>query len=198
MTSPNDLPIEVLLNLPMEAECKYRVVNLAETQLAFAKLEAVFVGREEHCDTYLRHPTRDFRETDEALRIREVNGQPFMTYKGPRLAGPIKIRPEIELPIVEGTVPDWLKIWQQLGFTVALAVRKTRDVFRTEFNSRSMTITLDHVAELGDFVEIERIVMHGSEIEAAQQDIQAIAKVLHLHVVIQQSYLGMMLEKIGQ
>ena len=64
------------------------------------------------------------------MRIREINGAPFVTYKGPRLSGPIKIRPEIELPLAEGTLADWFKIWQSLGFTIALAVRKQRDIFQ--------------------------------------------------------------------
>ncbi|MEQ1826458.1 MAG: CYTH domain-containing protein, partial [Pirellula sp.] len=90
----------------LEAECKYRARDLAVTRQALIALSAEFVCREEQCDTYLRHPSRNFRETDEALRIREIDGKPFVTYKGPRLAGPIRIRPEIELPLAPGTVQD--------------------------------------------------------------------------------------------
>lgn len=159
------------------------------------KFGAVFLRREEHRDTYLRHPSRDFRTTDEALRIREINGQPFITYKGPRLAGPIKIRPEIELPMVSGTMDDWLKIWGHLGFVVALTVPKIREVYTLVHCSRSVTITLDHVEALGYFVEIERIVSCKSEIELAQQDIQEIGRLLHLSQVEPRSYLGLLLAK---
>ena len=91
-----------MTNTSMEAECKFRVSNVDETRASLERVGAVFLKREEHRDTYLRHPCRDFRSTDEALRIREIDGQPFITYKGPRLAGPIKIRPEIELPMSSG------------------------------------------------------------------------------------------------
>jgi adenylate cyclase class 2 len=153
--------------------------------------------RENHCDTYLRHPSRDFRSTDEALRIREINGSPFITYKGPRLNGPIKIRPEIELPLAEGTLEEWLKIWQSLGFTIALAVRKQRDVFQYQMESRPFTITLDRVDELGWFAEIERILHHRSEVEQAELEIQQVAQLLGLREIEKRSYLGMLLARVG-
>ena len=90
----------------MEAECKYRVPDVERARTRLKEIGAVFLRIETHRDTYLKHPSRDFRSTDEALRIREVDGEPFITYKGPRLAGPIKIRPEIELPMVAGTVEE--------------------------------------------------------------------------------------------
>ncbi|MEI7460881.1 MAG: class IV adenylate cyclase [Pirellula sp.] len=180
---------------PMEAECKYRVESIDETRRAIVELKANFIGHEQHCDTYLRHPSRNFRDTDEALRIREIDGKPFVTYKGPRLAGPMKIRPEIELPLVSNTVDDWLKIWGHLGFSIALAVRKSRDVYQLAMQTSSVTITLDHVESLGDFVEIERIVRNQEEIESAQRDIQDVAKRLRLSKIESRSYLGMLLER---
>lgn len=183
-----------MTSTPMEAECKFRVSDAASLRTQLNKIGAVFVKREEHRDTYMRHPSRDFRATDEALRIREINGEPFITYKGPRLAGPIKIRPEIELPMVPGTADDWLKIWEHLGFVVALTVPKSREVYSFEYCSRTVTITLDHVEPLGYFAEIERIVSEASEIEIAQQDIQAIGGMLGLLQVEPRSYLGLLLE----
>lgn len=180
---------------PLEAECKYRVDNIDETRRAIVELKATFIGHEQHCDTYLRHPARNFRETDEALRIREIDGRPFVTYKGPRLAGPMKIRTEIELPLVSSTVDDWLKIWGHLGFRIALAVRKSRNVYQLAMQTGSVTITLDHVESLGDFVEIERIVRNQDEIESAQRDIQEVAKTLRLAKIESRSYLGMLLER---
>ncbi len=157
------------------------------------EIGAVFLKLENHRDIYLRHPSRDFRSTDEALRIREINGEPFITYKGPRLPGPIKIRPEIELPMVSGTPEDWLGIWTRLGFEIALSIRKLREVYRYEHVTRNLTITLDHVDSLGYFAEIERIVLDNSEIELAQQDIQVVGRMLHLSEIERRSYLGILL-----
>ena len=182
-----------MTSTPMEAECKFRVHDAASTRERLNEIGAAFVRKEEHCDTYLRHPSRDFRETDEALRIREVDGNPFITYKGPRLAGPIKIRPEIELPLMPGTGDDWLKIWGQLGFMVALKVPKTRELYILEHHHRSVTITLDHIDSLGYFAEVERIVNGSSEIEEAQSDIREVGELLGLRDVEHRSYLGMLL-----
>lgn len=184
-----------MTSTPMEAECKFRVSDAASLRTQLDKIGAVFVRREEHRDTYLRHPSRDFHATDEALRIREIDGEPFITYKGPRLAGLIKIRPEIELPMVPGTADDWLKIWEHLGFVVALTVPKSREVYSFEYCSRNVTITLDHVEPLGYFAEIERIVSEASEIEKVQQDILAVGRMLDLLQVEPRSYLGLRLEQ---
>lgn len=180
---------------PMEAECKFRVREAAETRIRLTQLGAVYVKREVHRDTYLRHPSRDFRATDEALRIREVDGEPFITYKGPRLGGPIKIRPEIELAMVPGTVDDWLKIWGHLGFVVALTVPKTREVYTLEHSHLSMTIALDHVESIGYFAEIERMVNGSEEIAQAQKDIQEVGQLLGFSEVEPRSYLGLLLSK---
>jgi adenylate cyclase, class 2 len=181
---------------PIEAECKFRVLDQAVIRANISNL-ATFVAHETHRDTYLRHPSRDFRVTDEALRIREINGQPFVTYKGPKLEGPIKIRPEIELPLVLGTCDDWLKIWIHLGFQTVLQVHKQRDVFQFLHFERALTITLDEVHGLGCFVEIERVLHSKSEIDLAQQDIQQVASLLGLQEIERRSYLGMLLAETG-
>jgi adenylate cyclase, class 2 len=177
----------------MEAECKYRVSNIHETRRAIQESSAEYVRRENQRDTYLRHPCRNFRETDEAFRIREIDGTPFVTYKGPRLAGPIKIRPEIELPLITETLREWMQIWEHLGFTIAAQVCKTRDVYQSNRLSIPITIALDHVESLGDFVEIERIVTTSEQVEQAKIDIQTMAQWLALDQIESRSYLSMIL-----
>ena len=194
----NNSHLDSQLDSPMEVECKYRIESLSDTKQAIEVFKATFIRREHHCDTYLRHPSRDFRSTDEALRIREIDGKPYITYKGPRMAGPIKIRPEIELPLASDTLAGWIKIWGHLGFTVSLEVRKSREVYELETNARVVTIALDHVESLGDYVEIERIAMSRAEISIAQQDIQDLARQLNLTQVESRSYLGLLLAKLGQ
>jgi len=179
----------------MEAECKFRVTDAVETRIHLGRIGAVFQKIEKQCDTYLKHPSRDFRVTNEALRIREIDGNSFITYKGPKLAGPIKIRPEIELPMVAGTAGDWRKIWEHLGFVVALDVYKIREVYNLAYSGRFVTITLDHVETLGYFVEIERIIFGESEIQQAQEDIQFIGRLLELTEIESRSYLGLLLSK---
>ncbi|WP_168164526.1 class IV adenylate cyclase [Pirellula sp. SH-Sr6A] len=180
---------------PLEAECKFRVENAAHLEAKLLGVHAKFVGREHHCDTYLRHPARDFRTTDEALRIREIDGRPHVTYKGPRQPGPIKIRPEIELPLVPDTSTEWFQIWECLGFQIAAKVEKHRDIYQVEQEGRLLTVTIDRVDNLGVFAEIERVVGSSEEAEMAQRDILALAELLGLHGVERRSYLGLLLEK---
>ncbi len=154
---------------------------------------AIAKETEDQVDTYLRHPCRDFRATDEALRIRRIQGNAFVTYKGPRLGGPVKVRPEIELPLAPHSEEGWLRIWQALGFVVAATVAKRREVMVCTWKGTSYTIGLDTVEGVGVFAEIELIVHDLSERESAQAQIGALASVLNLHEVETRSYLSMVL-----
>lgn len=184
-----------MTNSPLEAECKFVVSDLEAVRTKLENMNALFQRTEEHRDTYLRHPSRDFRQSKEALRIREVNGMPWVTYKGPKLSGPIKIRPEIELPLVPDTVEEWLRIWNSLGFQIAATVEKSRDVYSVQLNERALTVTLDTVQNLGTFAEIERILDSETEIQNAQKDIMRLASLLGLTEIETRSYLGLLLFK---
>lgn len=178
---------------PLEAECKFVVPNPERTRARILEIGGMFQRKEQHVDTYLRHPCRDFRATDEALRIRLIDDEAFVTYKGKRLEGPIKIRPEIELPLVTSTVEGWLQIWENLGFEKVRQVKKTRQVFQLDRTTGLITVTLDHVAGLGDFVEIERLLSAENQIEAAQREILSLAEELYLGSIEKRSYLSMIL-----
>ncbi|MCK4491918.1 MAG: class IV adenylate cyclase, partial [Candidatus Altiarchaeales archaeon] len=45
---------------------------------------AVFIKKERQEDTYYNAPHKDFRETDEVLRVRRVGSSYLLTYKGSR------------------------------------------------------------------------------------------------------------------
>jgi adenylate cyclase, class 2 len=179
---------------PLEAECKFRVADVRETQRRLLDLGAKFEKSEKHRDTYLRHPSRDFRVTDEALRIRQVDDESFVTYKGARLEGPIKIRPEIEIPLHSGTRESWLQIWKHLGFEVVQEVAKTRRVHTLPWEGLTITITLDDVEGVGQYSEIERLLTDHSEIEVAQQQILEVGKQLGLTEIERRSYLALVIE----
>ncbi len=178
---------------PLEAECKFVAPDPERTRARIIELGGVFQKMEQHVDTYLRHPCRDFRATDEALRIRQIDDESFVTYKGKRLDGPIKIRPEIELPLTENTTDSWLQIWENLGFEKLKQVKKTRESFQLDRSSGLITVTLDRVSGLGHFVEIERVLSDKSQIEAAQREILGLAEELYLGTIEKRSYLSMIL-----
>jgi adenylate cyclase class 2 len=90
---------------------------------------------------------RDFRKTDEALRIRRVDNKFFLTYKGPKLSKKTKMREELEVPAEEGIEGILLK----LGFRRSLTLVKTRRHYRL----RSIEVCVDEVDGLGCFIEAE-------------------------------------------
>lgn len=193
MTAAKPLPMDS--SFPMEIEGKYRVGDEERLRSRLREAHAVSQGFESHCDTYLRHPSRDFRVTDEALRLRNLNGNVFITYKGPRLEGALKMRPELEVPLAQETFEPWLRIWKSLGFEVVATVKKTRESFRVIALHSPVTVTIDRVEGIGTFAEVERVVDSEKELVAARQDIEAVATRLGLNTVEKQSYLSMYLEQ---
>ena len=109
-------------------------------------LGAVFLKSETQEDTYYRHPGRDFKATDEALRIRRTD-KLVLTYKGPKRESDLKVREEIEFNVPE----DAFTLLERLGFSKAFTVRKTRKTY--EINN--LTVCCDDVEGLGEYVEVE-------------------------------------------
>jgi adenylate cyclase, class 2 len=178
-----------------EVEQKYIVENVESLIECLKQSQACEVGIEQHIDTYMRHPCRDFKATDEAFRLRQFNDEACVTYKGKRLPGPVKTRPEIELSIHRDEVPRWLEMLQQLGFQPLRQVKKRRRIFKYEGPRADLTIAVDQVDELGDFAEIELIIQEGDQLESARARIETIARELGLGVVQPRSYLSLLLLK---
>jgi adenylate cyclase class 2 len=117
-------------------------------------------------DTYYDAPDRDFAETDEALRVRvesphstseSTDSTPgdgdaetvFLTYKGPLVDADSKTREEHEMAV--GDADTIRGILSGLGYEPAATVTKERERYELD----GCTVTLDHVAEVGAFVEVE-------------------------------------------
>jgi adenylate cyclase class 2 len=111
-----------------------------------AALGAVHEKTQTQEDTYFTHPSRDFRQTDEALRIRKADGL-VLTYKGPKQSSDVKSREEIEFPVPE----DAFQLLARLGFKKAFTIRKTRRTYGLD----GLTLCCDLVEGLGEYVEVE-------------------------------------------
>lgn len=88
-----------------EVEQKYPVADVAALEARLADAGAGWHGVVEQVDRYFGHPSRDFADTDEALRLRRTADGVVITWKGPRLDAAAKTRREIELPLAEAAVP---------------------------------------------------------------------------------------------
>ena len=159
------------------------------------------VGAEEtetqtQVDRYFNHPSRDFSETDEALRLRSMGERNVITYKGPKLDTITKTREEIEVEFERGAegVTHLSQVLTLLGFKESLTVHKTRRVFQLDWQDREVEVLLDQVADLGQFAEIETIALEGDQ-DAAKECVLSLAAKLGLKDSERRSYLCMLIEK---
>lgn len=173
----------------IEVEVKVRADH-SKIRPLLIEMGASKTGAEEQSDVYFAAPYRDFAKTDEALRIRSLGGQAVLTYKGPKLDKVSKTRVEIETP-VDGTAAE--KIFQALGFLEAGAVRKKREIFR----AGEITVCLDAVEGLGEFLEVELDVPDEKNLEISRDKLFEFLSKFGLNEKdsIRTSYLEMLLEK---
>ena len=110
-------------------------------------------------DTYVSHPNRDFRVTDEVLRLRRDGKANFITYKGPKIDRVTKTRLELELPLPNGEeiAQRFVELLGLLGFEVVVDVRKRRRKTQVAWDGDMVEVALDEVEGLGKFVELEAI-----------------------------------------
>jgi adenylate cyclase class 2 len=111
-----------------EVELKHRVDDEAALVARLAECGAVLSPPITQSDQYFAHPSRDFAQTDEALRIRVVGDQAFVTYKGPKLDTATKTRRELELPLDPSDAGGrkFAELLAAIGFTPVAVVTKQR------------------------------------------------------------------------
>jgi len=183
----------------LEVEMKFAAADWSglEHQLAaWGATADAAIAEEDH---YLQAPDRDFRQTDEAFRLRRIGTANYLTYKGPRLDTQTKTRTELEVPIHDGDQAreDFLRLLGYLGYRPVTVVHKTRRIFRLERHGFPLEVCLDDVAEVGRFVELE-IVADESQLEAAKTAVLRVAAELGLRETERRSYLQMLLTARGK
>ncbi|MCO6046810.1 class IV adenylate cyclase [Aeoliella sp. ICT_H6.2] len=177
--------------MQLEIEQKFRVTNADDLLARIANLSPQELAPVEQRDTYYNHPSRDFRTTDEALRIRRSGNGAVVTYKGPKYDTVVKTRPEIELPLAEPE--SWPALLEALGFGEVATVSKHRRRFQVTAGTFDVEVAIDRVDEVGKFAEIE-IVADQSQAGEAQKVVLELAQQLGLGEAEPRSYLGMLLE----
>ena len=168
----------------IEVEIKSKVEDFERIEKILKSLNAVFLGELEERDIYFNHPMRDFKLTDEALRIR--NGREF-TYKGPKVDEDTKSRLEFTVKIENGE--NMRLILEKLGFKAVAEVRKKR----RNYKIGDVIISLDSLPQLGNFVEIECFGPYTS----SRKKVLELAEKLGLKNFERRSYLELLLEKSG-
>ena len=181
-----------------EVEQKYRTDAIQDVQQRLEAVGRLHGERLTQNDVYYAHPQRDFAETDEALRIRHVGEQNYLTYKGPKIDTVSKTRQEVELGIEPGDAgahkADAMLL--ALGFRPVSRVCKQRQCYQVTRSQQEIEVSIDEVEDLGTFIELE-IVAEDSQVDAAREAIARLADELGLSEVERRSYLELLLEARG-
>lgn len=131
----------------LELEMKAKIDTYTRGRINQILRRAEFIEEKIEEDIYFSSPITDFKETDEALRVRYSNNKVILTYKGPKLDKVSKSREEYEA-FVSGEIEQ---ILQKLGYKEVLKVKKKRKVYRY----KEYIISIDEVEDLGEYLEVE-------------------------------------------
>jgi adenylate cyclase class 2 len=177
-----------------EVEQKFPVADLTALAAQLSALGATISESRSELDHYYAHPSRDFSQTDEALRIRRADRANYITYKGPKIDATTKPRREIELTLSpdEEQTAGWESILEALGFTPVGEVCKYRRKAAIPWQGRSVEGSLDEVIDVGTFFELE-LMAEEEDVEAAKACIASLAEHLGLARSERLSYLELLL-----
>ncbi|MEM2145738.1 MAG: class IV adenylate cyclase [Candidatus Jordarchaeaceae archaeon] len=160
----------------IEVEIKCRINNPEEiAEKLIQRVNAKMVRTVFQKDFYLQHPSRNFEETDEAIRIRDSDEGVQLTYKGPKIDALSKTREELCVHV--DNFETTLKIFERVGFLPIAKVVKSRIIFQLEGN---IIASIDKVQNLGDFIELESEVEDYNQVEIKRENLFSILDKLGL------------------
>ena len=169
----------------IEVEVKARAPEgMAEK---IASLGGELIAVESHQDLYFNSPLRDFKRSDEALRIRIKAEGPRLPYKGPKIDRATKSRLELTVRIDDARQME--EILSHLGFVLSATVFKRR----SKYSYKGVTLALDEVEGLGCFLDVEAEAEE--DVEEKRRKVLEVMGELGLHESITSSYLELLEEK---
>jgi predicted adenylyl cyclase CyaB len=142
--------------MPLEIEIKLALPGLAAMERKLQDLSASPQAVLFETNIFFDWPDARLKSADQGLRLRIEErlgklGPPIvrLTYKGPRQAGELKTREEIELLVDDAGAAEALLT--ALGLTRVLVFEKLRRAWCLD----ECAVTLDTLPGIGDYVEIE-------------------------------------------
>lgn len=180
----------------LEIELKFRNADRAAVEATLARFGAIRIESRDESDHYFNAPDRDFRATDEVLRLRRVGNAGTLTYKGPKRGGTAKTREEYEAQLADGQHGSAEVLIRALGYRSTAIVSKRRTLYTLARNGFELHVCLDSLEGIGEFVEIE-IVAKETELARAEATVSAVAADLELTEPEPRAYLRMVLESQG-
>lgn len=183
----------------VEVEIKFPSPDGTVLERRLREFGAGLVIEREEVDQYYNASDRDFAQTDEALRVRQIDSQAYVTYKGPRRDLQTKTRTEIEVPLASGPENASLlgSLLTHLGYRPVARVAKRRRVYGLETGGLHAEVCLDEVEGVGSYVEVE-ILADEEEVNRARTALLDLAGKLGLEGSERRSYLQLLLERQGK
>ncbi len=171
----------------IEVESKYRSPGNERVRKTLSGLNAKRIREGFVEDAYFAHPAHDFGNSDEALRLRTIDGSAELTYKGPRMkdGGP-KAREEVTCLLPAPL--EMRRILERLGFEERLVVRKHRSSYLLD----KLRVDVDEVEGLGEFVELELVT---EEPRRAESLLEMARRELGLEELEPRTYFEMLAER---
>lgn len=180
----------------LEIEQKFAHADFDAIQRRLSEWQARPGEEHTEADHYFNAPDRDFARTDEAFRLRRVGEANYLTYKGPKQSGPVKVRTELEIPLRDGSTAaeQIVQLLTHLGYRPVAVVRKQRRTYHLERGGFALLVCLDEVERLGRFAEVE-IVAPEEQVDAARTVLADTTAALGLTELERRSYLNLLLQK---
>jgi adenylate cyclase, class 2 len=133
----------------VEREIKLRFESADEARRAVARLDArPLAARRLQDDCLLDRDDAELRTGGCALRIRRDGASARVTFKGPVMPGPMKMREELETGVDNADI--LAALFAALGYTPRFRYQK----YREEFSLPNLVIAIDETP-IGTFVELE-------------------------------------------
>ena len=175
----------------IEVETKLKIDSTSQIEERIKELVGDYKGEKTEIDLYFDHPDTHIFDGGRALRVRDSGGKYRLTYKGPKKDDETTSRAEIEIGIESAR--EMIGILDELGFYEICEVKKLRKTYLLE----DLVITLDNVADLGEFIEVEGKASNDREFEEKKGEIFKLLKKLGLstEAISQKSYLEMLLDE---
>ena len=194
----------------IEVEIKAKVSDPDSIREKFKSKEGKYIISLHHEDTYFNMPEklRDFRKTDEALRIRksieyeegfessENKINYYLTYKGKKLDSLTKTRKELEISVSNGEIMK--DLLNSLGFRDFLTVVKERELYEVHYKDKVIITLIDYIPILNEyFIEVELITESTKKLEDSRELLFEFLSSLNIkrEESIRKSYLELIVER---
>ena len=129
-------------------------------------------------DTYFTDINLNFIENKTCLRIRKTNNTNVeLTYK-PKTTKHTENygKKETNVNISRGDYEDIKYILKELGYVEYVSFKKHREIYSKSKNDFEYNIMIDHIENIGDFIEIEILAQNYDDQEKVQIELENLIK----------------------